>query len=62
MASLAIAWTVTNPHVTTTILGATKEEQLVDNLKSLEVVTLLTKEVMERIEGILQNKPVLDLA
>jgi aryl-alcohol dehydrogenase-like predicted oxidoreductase len=62
MASLAIAWTIVNPHVTTTILGATKEDQLRDNLKSLDVVQLLSKEVMEKIEGILQNKPVLDLA
>jgi aryl-alcohol dehydrogenase-like predicted oxidoreductase len=62
MASLAIAWTIANPHVTTTILGATKEEQLLDNLKSLDVVKLLTGEVMEKIEEILQNKPVLDLA
>jgi voltage-dependent potassium channel beta subunit len=62
MASLAIAWTIANPYVTTTILGATKEEQLLDNLKSLDVVKLLTGEVMEKIEQILQNKPVLDLA
>lgn len=58
MASLAIAWTIKNPNVTTAILGATKKEQLLDNLKAIDVVPLLTPEVMERIEGILQNKPV----
>jgi aryl-alcohol dehydrogenase-like predicted oxidoreductase len=62
MASLAIAWTIANPHVTTTILGATREDQLRDNLKSLEVVQLLGKELMEKIDVILQNKPVLDLS
>ena len=62
MASLAVAWTIKNPNVTTTILGATKKEQLYDNLKALETVNKLTPEVMEEIEKILQNKPFLDLA
>ena len=62
LSSLAIAWTVKNPNVTTTILGASKEEQLVENLKSLDVLPLLTEEVIKKIEEILQNKPHLDLA
>jgi aryl-alcohol dehydrogenase-like predicted oxidoreductase len=41
------------------ILGASRIEQLQDNLKALDVVPLLTEEVMEKIEGILQNKPAL---
>jgi aryl-alcohol dehydrogenase-like predicted oxidoreductase len=61
MASLAIAWTIKNPHVTTAILGASKKEQLTENLKALDALKVLTPEVMERIEGILLNKPVLDL-
>ena len=62
MASLAIAWTIKNPNVTTTILGATKKEQLVENLKALEVAEKLTPDVMDKIEKILVNKPFLDLA
>jgi voltage-dependent potassium channel beta subunit len=62
MASLAIAWTIANPHVSTAILGATKPEQLTDNLKALEVVKLLNPEIMGWIEEILQNKPHMDLA
>jgi voltage-dependent potassium channel beta subunit len=62
MSALAIAWTISNPNVTTTILGATKKEQLLDNFKALEVVKLLTPEVIGKIEDILQNKPVLDLS
>jgi aryl-alcohol dehydrogenase-like predicted oxidoreductase len=54
---LAIAWCVKNPNVSTTILGASKPEQLKETLTSLDVVPLLTNEVMEKIEGILQNKP-----
>jgi aryl-alcohol dehydrogenase-like predicted oxidoreductase len=62
LASLAIAWCIRNPHVTTAILGATKKEQLLENLKALEVLPLLTEPVMEQIDGILKNKPFLDLA
>ena len=62
LAALAIAWTVKNPHVTTSILGATQKEQLLENLKALSVLPLLTAEIMEKIEAILLNKPVLDLA
>lgn len=56
---LAIAWTTKNPHVSTTILGASKVEQLQETLTSLEVVPMLTDYVMEKIEEILNNKPVL---
>jgi aryl-alcohol dehydrogenase-like predicted oxidoreductase len=62
MSSLAIAWTIRNPHVTTAILGATRIEQLEENLKALEVLPLLTTDVMSEIDTILGNKPVLDLA
>jgi len=56
-ASLSIAWCIKNPHVTTTILGATKKEQLLDNLKSIEVMEKLTPDVLEKIENIMQTKP-----
>jgi len=56
-AALSIAWCIKNPNVTTAILGATKKQQLTDNLKALEVVNLLTPEVMEKIEGIVKTKP-----
>ncbi len=62
MASLAIAWTIKNPQVTTAILGATKKEQLTENLKALDTLKLLSPELMGEIENILLNKPVLDLA
>lgn len=62
LAELAIAWTIKNPNVTTAILGATKKQQLEENLKALQVLPLLSNEVMDQIESILQNKPVMDLA
>ena len=61
LATLAIAWTISNPNVTSTILGATKKEQLQENLKALDTLAVLKPEVMEKIESILQNKPMLDL-
>lgn len=60
LSSLAIAWTVKNPNVTTTILGASKAEQLEENLNALNVLPLLTDEVINAIEAILQNKPILN--
>ncbi len=57
VSNLSIAWTIKNPNVTTAILGATKKEQLLENLKSLEVLPLLTPDVMQRIEDIMQTKP-----
>lgn len=57
--ALSIAWCIKNPNVTTAILGATKKEQLVDNLTALKAVELLTPEIIGKIEAIMQNKPVL---
>ncbi|MBM3441792.1 MAG: aldo/keto reductase [Bacteroidetes bacterium] len=62
IAALSIAWTIHNPHVTSAILGATRESQLTENLKALDVLPLLTPEVMQEIEGILGNKPTMDLS
>lgn len=57
LAKLSIAWVVKNPHVSTAILGASRKEQLQENLKALEVLPLLTPEVMQKIEDIVNNKP-----
>lgn len=54
---LSIAWCLRNPNVSTVILGASKTSQLIENLKSLEVVHLMTDEVMEEIDQITGTKP-----
>ncbi|KAK3329223.1 NADP-dependent oxidoreductase domain-containing protein [Apodospora peruviana] len=54
---LALAWAAKNPNVSTVILGASKVEQVVDNLKALDLVDKLTPEIMEEIESVLANKP-----
>ena len=62
LASLAIAWTIRNPNVTTAILGATRKEQLMENIKALDVLPFLDQHSMEAIDKILGNKPVMDLS
>jgi voltage-dependent potassium channel beta subunit len=57
MASLSIGWCIKNPHVTTAILGATKKEQLLDNLKAVDAMQKLTPDILEKIERIMYTKP-----
>ena len=54
---MSLAWCLNNPHVSTVILGASKEKQLVENLKAIDAKDSLTKEVMGKIDAILQNSP-----
>jgi len=58
-AAMSIAWCIKNPNVSTAILGATKKQQLLENLKSLEALPLLNDEVMDKIEGVIKTKPTL---
>jgi voltage-dependent potassium channel beta subunit len=60
MAQLALAWCLKNPNVSTVITGASRPEQVTENMKSLDVVSRLTPEVMQRIDGILGNRPVVE--
>jgi len=57
MPQLAISWCLKNENVSTAILGASKVSQLEETLKSVELYTKLDAEIMEKIEGILENKP-----
>ena len=51
-AQLAVAWTASNPNVSTVLLGASRVEQLEENLQALEVMAELTDERKARIEEI----------
>ena len=53
-----MAWIARNPNTSTVILGATSPDQVLDNLKALDVIPKLTPEVLEKIEKIVNNKPV----
>jgi voltage-dependent potassium channel beta subunit len=58
MSGLALAWAINNPNVSTVITGASRPEQVKENMKAIEYVELLTDDVIEKIEEILQNKPI----
>jgi voltage-dependent potassium channel beta subunit len=60
LAQLALAWCLKNPNVSTVITGATRAQQVHENMKALEVVPLLSEDVMARIEDILGNRPAED--
>ena len=49
---VGLAWINRNPRVSTVILGASRIEQLQDNLGALAVTPRLTAEVVERIDAI----------
>ena len=57
MAQLALAWCLKNPNVSTVITGATRPEQVVENMKAADIVPKLEPEVMEQIEQVLENEP-----
>ena len=52
LSNLAIAWCLLNENVSTVILGASKVEQLEENLKSIEVLPLLNQEVINKLSSI----------
>jgi len=52
LAQLSLAWCLRNPHVSTVITGATRVEQIAENMKALEIVPTLTDEMLARIDRI----------
>jgi voltage-dependent potassium channel beta subunit len=57
MAQLALAWCLLNPNVSTVITGASRPDQVLENMVALDVVPKLTGDILDRIEAILANKP-----
>ncbi len=52
LSQLALAWCLKNPFVSTVITGASRVEQVHENLKAGEVAPKLTSEILERIDQI----------
>ena len=52
IAQLAIAWCAANPNVSTVITGASRPSQVTENFGALDVIPLLTPEVMAEIDEI----------
>lgn len=55
LAQLALAWVLRQPNVSSAIIGASRPEQVAENVKAVEVE--LNADDIEKIEGILANKP-----
>ena len=53
--NLALGWCLKNDNVSTVILGASKTEQLSQNLNTLNYMDTINEEVMGEVEKILQN-------
>ena len=52
LSQLAIAWCLKNPFVSTVITGASRIEQVHENMKAAEVAPKLTPEILERIDKV----------
>jgi aryl-alcohol dehydrogenase-like predicted oxidoreductase len=60
-AQLALAWVLKNPNISSMITGASRPEQVTENIKALAVVELLTEEVVEKIEAAVGSKPAVEV-
>jgi voltage-dependent potassium channel beta subunit len=56
LSQLALAWCLKNPFVSTVITGASRVEQVHENMKAADVAPKLTPEILERIDGIFEVK------
>ena len=54
LTNLALSWCLKNSNVSTVILGASKKDQLIENLKTINYLELLEDSVMSQIESILK--------
>ena len=57
---MALAWCLKNKNVSTVITGASKPEQIDENMKALQFVEKLSCEHMQKIDKIMGNKPAPD--
>lgn len=55
LAQLSLAWILQNPNVSTVITGASRVEQIHENMAAIEVVEKLTPQIRQRIESIVGN-------
>jgi voltage-dependent potassium channel beta subunit len=56
LAQFSLAWCLQNPYVSSVITGATRVEQVHENMKALDFVDSFTPEVMNEIERIFAGK------
>lgn len=56
LSQLALAWCLKNPYVSSVITGASRVEQVHENMKATEIAPKLTPEILERIDKIFEVK------
>ena len=56
LAQFAIAWCLQNPYVSSVITGATRVEQVEENMKALEFVDAFTPDIMSAIDAVFSSK------
>ena len=54
LTNLALSWCLKNSNVSTVILGASKQDQLIENIKTINYLELLEDSVMNQIESIIR--------
>ncbi|KAF2712888.1 Aldo/keto reductase [Pleomassaria siparia CBS 279.74] len=57
VATLSMAWVISNKDVSSAITGASRPEQIWQTVRAVDVYKRLTKDVLDEIEGIVENKP-----
>jgi aryl-alcohol dehydrogenase-like predicted oxidoreductase len=57
MSTLALAWVLANPNVSSAITGASSPDQVHENVRAVEVVDKLTPDILAKIDEVLGNKP-----
>jgi aryl-alcohol dehydrogenase-like predicted oxidoreductase len=60
-AQLSLAWILKNPNISSMITGASRPEQVLDNVRALALVDRLTDEVIEKIEKAVQSQPAVEV-
>ena len=56
LSQLALAWCLKNPFVSTVITGASRVEQVHENMKAADVAPKLTPEILEQVDDIFEVK------
>jgi aryl-alcohol dehydrogenase-like predicted oxidoreductase len=57
---LALAWCLKNENVSSVITGASRPEQIVENVKALKVIEKMTPDIMTEIDEAVGEKTMLD--
>lgn len=60
LAQLAIGWCLANQNVSSVIIGASNENQLAENISTIEHLDKITPAFINEIDSILDNKPIIE--